>query len=1130
MVQQAVIKSMLLRQMLTSSNASIIASTLLALLLAYLQRGVIGQPVVLTWLAIVLILQLSRVYLANIYKNSPLDDASTINAKFRNFRLGVLITGVVWGISGLIFFPADDLQHQMFLIFMLAGLSVGGVVSYSADLVSAVGFATLVLLPITIRLFLSHNGLSEAMGLAATVYLSFILTTSRFFSRSFIHNITLQLEAITSEERYRLLLRHSPVGIFYYNTDLVITYCNDRFADILSTGIERIIGLDMKMLKDQSVLPVLRNTLKGEMPLYEGKYFATLSSVNGWISMSCAPSRDAGGKIIGGIAVLQDITERKMAEKALLTEIEKNEMLFRTAGDGLHIMDVNGKILQASDSFCRMLGYSQNELHEMNVFQWDILLSPDKPFKETINLLPEEGAIFETQQKCKDGHIIDVQIYTNVVSTQGERYVYASARDITESLRAKRALLRESEKNLALLRNASDGIHIFDYDANNIEVSDSFCTMLGYQREELIGMNVSGWDINHTHDQLMVAIRNQIAQKSRNQFETRHKRKDGTIIDVEITSFPLELDGKPVLFNSSRDITERKKIDTELRIAATAFESQEGIMVTDNNGVILRVNQVFTNLTGYTSQELIGQNPRILKSGQQDSDFYKAMWKCINNKGKWEGEIWDRRKNGEIFPTWLSISAVKDLSGEVTSFVSTHTDISERKVSEEKIRRLAFYDSLTGLPNRRLLMDRLGHAIDSNARSGKEAALLFIDLDNFKNLNDTLGHDIGDKLLQQVAKRLESSVRMGDTVARLGGDEFMVIIEDLSQESMEAAAQTEAIGDKILEALSQQYRLSSNEFHSTCSIGATLFKGRVQTSEDLFKQADIAMYQAKKAGRNALRFFDPQMQDAINARSSLEGDLRKAVEGNQFQLYYQVQVDSNRRPLGAEALIRWNHPERGMVSPAQFIPLAEESGLIVQIGKWVLEAACTQLKAWQQNPLYQALTLSVNVSAKQFHESNFVDQVHAAVELNAIDPALLKLEPTESMLQENIEDTISTMNALKAIGVRFSLDDFGTGFSSLQYLKKLPLNQLKIDQSFVRDLVFDSNDQAIVRTIILMAQSLALEIIAEGVETEEQLLILQNNGCDHFQGYLFGKPVPIEQFETQLVNSSKGYSGSASES
>ena len=443
-------------------------------------------------------------------------------------------------------------------------------------------------------------------------------------------------------------------------------------------------------------------------------------------------------------------------------------------------------------------------------------------------------------------------------------------------------------------------------------------------------------------------------------------------------------------------------------------------------------------------------------------------------------------------------------------------EVKQRTVAEEVIEDLAFHDPLTGLPNRRLLLDRMHHALAASVRSGREGALLFVDLDNFKNLNDTLGHHIGDLLLQQTAQRLISCIRERDTVACLSGDDFVVMLEDLSEHPVEAATQTKVVGDKILAALSQPYQLGTYEYRGTSCIGATIFSNHGQSEEELLKRADIAMYQAKKAGHNALRFFDQQMQDAINGRAALEGELRNAIENQQFRLYYQIQTDSSRLPFGAEALIRWVHPERGLVSPDQFIRLAEETGLILPIGHWVLETACAQVKVWEQDALTRDLILSVNVSAKQFHQADFVVQVQAVVSLHAINPNLLKLELTESMLLENIEDTIATMHVLKKIGIRLSLDDFGTGYSSLQYLKRLPLDQLKIDQSFVRDIVEDSSDRAIVRTIIAMAQSLNLNVIAEGVETEEQCQLLQSKGCIHYQGYLFGKPMPIEQFDTLL--------------
>jgi diguanylate cyclase (GGDEF)-like protein/PAS domain S-box-containing protein len=561
---------------------------------------------------------------------------------------------------------------------------------------------------------------------------------------------------------------------------------------------------------------------------------------------------------------------------------------------------------------------------------------------------------------------------------------------------------------------------------------------------------------------------------------------------------------------------ERKQAEDDLRIASIAFESQEGMMVTDAKNIILKVNQAFCDITGYTPEEAVGHTPRLFSSSKHSTGFYDAMWECVHTTGRWTGEVSNRRKNGEIFPQHLTLTIVKDAKGIVTNYVATLTDITMNKAAAEEIKHLAFYDSLTGLPNRRLMVDRLNQALVFNARSGQDGAVLFLDLDHFKTINDSLGHDIGDLLLQQVAERLVSCVREGDTVARLGGDEYVILLESLSENAPEAAAQVEAIGEKILASLNQVYQLGQHEYHCTPSIGVALFSDHNQSQEELLKHADIAMYQAKKAGRNTIRFFDPKMQEVINTRVDLERELRKAIDKQQLHLYYQIQVDVSGRPMGAEALIRWLHPEHGLVSPFHFIPLAEETGLILPIGQWVLETACNQLKMWAKDEMTSALTLSLNVSAKQFRQADFVNQVHETVQRYDVNPMLLKLELTESMLLDNIEDTVTTMDRLKEVGIRFSLDDFGTGYSSLQYLKRLPLYQLKIDQSFIRDITVDSSDQAIVRTIVAMAHTLNLNVIAEGVETEEQQDLLLNNGCTHYQGYFFGRPMPIEQFEVLL--------------
>ncbi len=554
----------------------------------------------------------------------------------------------------------------------------------------------------------------------------------------------------------------------------------------------------------------------------------------------------------------------------------------------------------------------------------------------------------------------------------------------------------------------------------------------------------------------------------------------------------------------------------QIKIAATTFESQEGMMVTDAETKILRVNAAFTNITGYTPEEAIGQTPRLLSSGSQDKSFYEAMWKSLAETGKWEGEIWDRRKSGEIYPESLSITAVRNAQGILTNYVATLIDITASKSAADEIRNLAFYDPLTHLPNRRLLIERLKRALIVSARSGKQGAILYLDLDQFKSLNDTAGHDVGDLLLKEVATRITNCIRESDTVSRLGGDEFLVLLEDLSQQEIEALSQTEVIGQKILNAVSQPYQLGSYNHNCTASIGAMVFDQNSSDIEEIIKKADIAMYQAKSGGRNALLFFDPQMQKAISSRMDMEQELRKALLQKQFELHYQIQVDGAGRPLGAEALIRWNHPRYEMISPQLFIQLAEQTGLILSIGQWVLETACAQLLLWQQHPSSQHLILSVNVSAKQFHLAEFVTITQEIVQRYGIDPTKLKLELTESMLVDDFASIASKMNALSVLGIHFSLDDFGTGYSSLQYLKKLPLSQLKIDKSFVREITFDRSDYVITRTIIAMARSLDFGVIAEGVETKEQMQCLLEIDCDQFQGYLFGKPMPIEAFDALL--------------
>ncbi|MEQ1657871.1 MAG: EAL domain-containing protein [Hylemonella sp.] len=551
---------------------------------------------------------------------------------------------------------------------------------------------------------------------------------------------------------------------------------------------------------------------------------------------------------------------------------------------------------------------------------------------------------------------------------------------------------------------------------------------------------------------------------------------------------------------------------SELKFA-TAFASSPvaASIVTVEDGQILAVNDNFQRDFGWTRTEMEGH--RVEEAGlwldlqlrQQWAELLRRQGRTLNFETMW------RHKNGALRNVSIA-GEIIDLDG-VACVLAYTTDITARKAAEEQIQRLAFFDPLTSLPNRRLLMDRLEQAMTACTRHQRQGALLFIDLDNFKTLNDSYGHDKGDLLLQQVGARLVEGVRDGDTVARLGGDEFVVMLEDLSGNAMEAATQAETVGRKIMSALNESYDIQPLSVHSTPSIGITLFGAQHENIEEPIKRADLAMYQAKSAGRNTIRFYDPRMQAMVAARAALERDLRLALQLEQFVLHYQPQVQRGGLVSGVEALLRWHQPERGLVPPGQFIALAEETGLIVPLGEHILDLACEQLARWAVQPGMAHLTLSVNVSPRQFQQDNFVQQVLDALARTSAPPQRLKLEITENLLITNVDEVIAKMTLLKARGVGFSLDDFGTGYSSLSYLKRLPLDQLKIDQGFVRDILVDANDAAIARMVIVLAESLGLEVMAEGVETIEQQQALQAQGCHAYQGYLYSRPLPLQDFE-----------------
>lgn len=595
-------------------------------------------------------------------------------------------------------------------------------------------------------------------------------------------------------------------------------------------------------------------------------------------------------------------------------------------------------------------------------------------------------------------------------------------------------------------------------------------------------------------------------------FEWTHLKADGTDFPAEVTLSRFMLHGQPAIYCTWRDITERKRSEKDQRLASAVYENTaDGIIITDPGGQIVSVNKAFTEITGYGADEAIGKTPAILKSERQSEPFYRHLWTTVRTKGVWQGEMWNRRKNGELFPEWLTITAVRSASGDIANYVGVFSDISAIKRSQADLERLAHFDPLTDLPNRILFRDRLAHAFERGRRYGHKVAVMLLDLDGFKTVNDSLGHPVGDKLLQLVAERIRNTVRVEDTVARLGGDEFALVLSNLShgEDAVEVAR-------KILLATQEPFDIGGHGALVTASIGIAVFPDDGDEPNTLIRNADAAMYKAKESGRNTHRFYQAEMTQAAQSRLSIERGLRRGIENQEFEVWYQPQISlESGRYLGAEALVRWRDPERGLVPPNDFIPLAEQTGLIVPLGEQVLNRVCADARRWLDAGI-QVGRLGINVAGPQLYRSDFVAALGQAIERYSLSPETLEIEVTETFMMENPAEVRRILDAVKAMGVTTAIDDFGTGYSSLSYLKELPIDTLKIDRAFISHLPDDPHDIAITRAILALGKSLQFKVIAEGIETAAQRDFLQAEGCAEGQGYLFAKPMPPDQFARWL--------------
>ena len=801
-----------------------------------------------------------------------------------------------------------------------------------------------------------------------------------------------------------------------------------------------------------------------------------------------------------------------VAPLSLNSTRELHEVLFAVMADGVLVVDRQGIIVDCNPAFHQGLGYARNEILGRPVAELDPPEFAVRVPERFAEILSRGQATFETAHYRKDGSVMPVELNARFFEVDGETVFFAIVRNITERKRLEARLIEGIETYQAAINTTALGFWVVDMQGRFLEVNDAYVRQSGYSRDELLGMRIPDIEARERPEETAARIA-KLLDVGYDRFRSEHRRKDGSCWPVEIvTSYSLVQGGR--LFVFVEDISERVAQETRLELAARVFETMDqAVVVTDAANRIVSINPAVTRITGYTREDVVGHDPKVFASGRHDKAFYAAMWGELNASGHWEGEIWDRRKDGMVYPKWLTINAIGDARGAVFQYVSVFSDITERKKTEELIWRQANFDSLTGLPNRYLLHERLEQEIKKAQRADKRLAVLFIDLDRFKEVNDSLGHSKGDLLLVQAARRIGTRVRDTDTIARLGGDEFTVVLPGFG-----SRGNLERIVQSLIEALGEPYDLGEGETaYVSASIGITVFPDDADDLQGLLKHADQAMYVAKEEGRNRFGYFTASMQREVREKLELTNDLRQALGRGQLEVYYQPIVDlADDGIVKAEALLRWAHPVRGMVSPMIFIPLAEDAGLIHEIGEWVFLQSLASVERWRRR-FGRIVQVSVNKSPLQFEKPATSSWSERLTELG-LPGNCITVEITEGSLLSKSPRIKQRLLEFRSAGIEVSIDDFGTGFSALSYLHQFDIDYLKIDRSFVSDLAADAANTALTEAIIVMAHKLGIKTIAEGVESEAQRDILKKFGCDYAQGYLYSRPVPADAFEQLICN------------
>ncbi|MDH1263163.1 EAL domain-containing protein [Pseudomonas sp. GD03944] len=955
-------------------------------------------------------------------------------------------------------------------------------------------------------------GLPALLALGAILFA--VIRINRRLSAEMARRSALEEELRTSEQHYRSLVENlSAITWEAKRDDYTFTYVSRHAEKLLGYPLDewKTPGFWLSKVHPDDVQQALafcqRESNAGRDHSLDYRMYTADGRIL-WIRDIVTLSHAGDGLTMRGLMV--DISEAKQTEQALRFSEQKFASIFQQCPDILVIArSTDGRLLEANQAFEQHTGIPVAEAIGRTATELNIWGIPGIGPTLLARLQSEKLRNLELPFRRQNG-----ELFTGLISAQAFQLdetpvLVVIVRDISQ-LKATQQQLQVSEEKFAKAFHASpDGLLITRIsDGLLIEANEGFNRITGYSNDDVAArstLDLGIWADPQDRQRMLECIRQDGSVRD---LSVQIRTRSGQSRLCELSAQPIPIGDEACLLTIARDITERQVMQEKLQQAATVFESTaEGVLITDTQQRITAVNRAFSTITGYSEAEALGQTPRLLSSGQHDSAFYSALWHQLGAEGHWQGEIWNRRKNGELYPEWLTINAVRNKADEITHFVGVFADISSLKHAQARLDHQAHHDPLTGLPNRLLFESRLRTALDDAQTDARQGAVLFLDLDRFKHINDSLGHPVGDQLLKRIAQRLREQLRDIDTIARLGGDEFIILLPGL-HETVDA----ELVANKLLACFAPPFQIDEHEFFISASIGISLYPEHGMDVATLVKNADAAMYRSKAKGRNRVEVYTRDLTFQATERMALEQELRRALERNELQLYYQPKLClANQRLVGAEALIRWHHPLFGEIPPDRFIPLAEETGLIIPLGDWVLRQACQQMSDWQAAHAPFG-PLSVNLAGVQLRQPALVNAIARLLDNHALAPSLLQLEITESFIMNQAEEALAILHQLKALGVQLAIDDFGTGYSSLSYLKRLPLDILKIDQSFVRGLPDDANDVAIARAIIALGRSMQLTVIAEGVETKAQELFLAAEGCEQIQGFVVSRPLPADAF------------------